>query len=126
MNDHLLKHRSQMMTGIPGDLDWAKRAAARAMLRAVGFKDADFEKPVVTVACPATNATPCNDHIENLGKIIVEEVKKAGGMPFIFGTPVVSDGESMGMEGMKYSLVSREWIARCPLILPGGFTSAGA
>ena len=114
------------MTGIPGDRDWAKRAAARAMLRAVGFKDADFEKPVVTVACPATNATPCNDHIENLGKIIVEEVKKAGGMPFIFGTPVVSDGESMGMEGMKYSLVSREWIADCIEIMHESYTADGA
>ncbi len=108
-----LKWRSQALTGTPGGKDWDKRAAARAMLRAVNFKDADFKKPIVTVACPATNATPCNAHIEELGKIIKKEVEKAGGKPFVFGTPVVTDGESMGMEGMKYSLVSRELIADC-------------
>ena len=106
-----LKWRSQKLTGTPGGADWDKRAAARAMLRAVNFKDEDFKKPIITVACPATNATPCNIHIQTLGEIIKKEVEKQGGKPFIFGTPVVTDGESMGMEGMKYSLVSRELIA---------------
>jgi len=126
MPDHTLKHRSQMMTGLPGEKNWPKRAAARAMLRAVGFKDEDFVKPIVTVACPYTNATPCNDHIDKLGKIIVDEVEKAGGKPFIFGTPVVSDGESMGMEGMKYSLVSRELIADCIETMHESYTADGA
>lgn len=108
-----LKWRSNLLTGTPGGKDWAKRAAARAMLRAVDFKDEDFKKPIITVACPYTNATPCNDQIQKLGEIVFAQVKKQGGKPFIFGTPVVSDGESMGMEGMKYSLVSRELIADC-------------
>ncbi len=113
MKKQSLKWRSNLLTGTPGGKDWAKRAAARAMLRAVDFKDEDFEKPIVTVACPYTNATPCNAHIQKLGEIVVSEIEKQGGKPFIFGTPVVSDGESMGMEGMKYSLVSRELIADC-------------
>src|SRR3990167_10689306 len=106
-----LKTRSTKLTGYPERKGWDKRAAARAMLRAVSFKDSDFTKPIVTVACPYTNATPCNNHIQKLGEIIFAEIEKKGGKPFIFGTPVVSDGESMGMEGMKYSLVSRELIA---------------
>ncbi|QQG40656.1 MAG: dihydroxy-acid dehydratase [Candidatus Levyibacteriota bacterium] len=90
-----------------------KRAPARAMLRAVGFTDKDFGKPIITVACPYTNATPCNAHIQDLGNIALSEIEKKGGKGFIFGTPVVTDGETMGMEGMKYSLVSRELIADC-------------
>ncbi len=108
-----LKHRSGALTGTPGSADWVKRAPARAMLRAVGFTDEDFEKPIVTIACPYTNATPCNAHIQELGNIALQEVEKNGGKPIIFGTPVVTDGETMGMEGMKYSLVSRELIADC-------------
>jgi len=114
------------MTGSPGTADWPKRAAARAMLRAVGFKDQDFEKPIITVACPYTNATPCNDHVDKLGRVVVEEVEKIGGKPFIFGTPVVSDGESMGTEGMKYSLVSREWIADNIEIMQESYMADGA
>ena len=70
MSGRIRKHRSTMLTGTPGGADWAKRAAARAMLRAVDFADEDFEKPIITVACPFTNATPCNDHIRNLGDIL--------------------------------------------------------
>ena len=58
MADRPLKHRSNLLTGTPGGEDWARRAAARAMLRAVDFKDDDFSKPIVTMACPFTNATP--------------------------------------------------------------------
>ncbi|MBI4078754.1 MAG: dihydroxy-acid dehydratase [Candidatus Levybacteria bacterium] len=108
-----LKKRSYLLTGKPGTNEWIKRSPARAMMRAVGFTDKDFEKPLVTVACPYTNITPCNKHIDALGKIVVEEVEKVGGKSIIFGTPVVTDGETMGMEGMKYSLVSRELIADC-------------
>ncbi|MBU4099389.1 dihydroxy-acid dehydratase [Patescibacteria group bacterium] len=98
---------------MPGEKDWVKRAPARAMMRAVGFTDKDFEKPLITVACPYTNITPCNAHIRDLGDIVASEVEKNGGKPIVFGTPVVTDGETMGMEGMKYSLVSRELIADC-------------
>ncbi|MCL5798190.1 MAG: dihydroxy-acid dehydratase [Patescibacteria group bacterium] len=111
MSQNKLKNRSYMMTGILGGKDWAKRAAARAMLRAVNFNDRDFEKPIITVACPYTNATPCNAQVQELGEIVKDEIEKGGGKAFIFGTPVVSDGESMGTSGMKYSLVSRELIA---------------
>lgn len=108
-----LKVRSGVLTGHQGTDDWAKRAPARAMMRAVGYTDEDFEKPLITVACPYTNVTPCNAHIKDLGDMVVAEVEKAGGKPIIFGTPVVTDGETMGTEGMKYSLVSRELIADC-------------
>src|SRR5579859_902444 len=109
-----LKQRSKQLTSIPGDHDeWVKRSPARAMMRAVGFTDKDFEKPLITVACPYTNITPCNAHIQTLGTIVTEQIEKIGGKPIIFGTPVVTDGETMGTEGMKYSLVSRELIADC-------------
>lgn len=125
MKNKSLKIRSQLITGTRGSEDWEKRSAARAMLRAVNFSDNDFTKPIITVACPYTNATPCNAHIRTLGDIIVNEVEKAGGKPFIFGTPVVSDGESMGMEGMKYSLVSRELIADCIETMHESYTADG-
>jgi len=108
-----LKQRSNQLTGIPGGNDWIKRAPARAMMRAVGYTDEDFQKPLITVACPYTNITPCNAHIQELGTIISQEIETAGGKPIVFGTPVVTDGETMGTEGMKYSLVSRELIADC-------------
>jgi dihydroxy-acid dehydratase len=120
-----LKHRSGLLTGTPGGADWAKRAAARAMLRAVDFKDGDFSKPIVTVACPFTNATPCNDHIRKLGDVIFRELVAAGGKPFLFGTPVISDGETMGMEGMKYSLMSRDLIADCIETMHEGYAADG-
>lgn len=108
-----LKQRSGLLTSRPGEKDWVKRAPARAMMRGVGYKDEDFEKPLITVACPYTNITPCNAHIQALGDIVAKEVEGIGGKPIVFGTPVVTDGETMGMEGMKYSLVSRELIADC-------------
>ncbi len=106
-----LKTRSEMLTSRHGKAEWARRAPTRAMMRAVGYTDEDFEKPLVTVAAPYTDITPCNNHVFELGRIIEEEVERAGGKPYIFGTPVVTDGEAMGMEGMKYSLVSRDLIA---------------
>src|SRR3990172_6288450 len=125
MTDRTLKHRSSLLTGTPGGADWAKRAAARAMLRAVDFTDDDFVKPIVTVACPFTNATPCNDHIRELGDILFQEIEGAGGKPFLFGTPVISDGETMGMEGMKYSLMSRDLIADCIETMHEGYAADG-
>ncbi len=100
-----LKQRSSMIT--EGD----RRAPNRAMLRAVGFKDEDFEKPIVGIASTWSNLTPCNMHIDELARQADKGVKAANGMPLTFGTITVADGISMGTEGMKYSLVSREVIA---------------
>jgi dihydroxy-acid dehydratase len=122
---HPLKHRSGALTGTQGGRDWPRRAAARAMLRAVDFRDEDFDKPIVTVACPFTNATPCNDHIRKLGDQLCREISVAGGKPFLFGTPVISDGETMGMEGMKYSLMSRDLIADCIETMHEGYAADG-
>ena len=87
------------------------RAANRAMLRAVGFEDADFGKPIVGVANGQSDITPCNDGLGDLSLAGSEAIRAAGGMPQTFGTITVSDGISMGTEGMKCSLVSREVIA---------------
>ncbi|KKT34487.1 MAG: Dihydroxy-acid dehydratase [Parcubacteria group bacterium GW2011_GWA2_44_12] len=121
-----LKIRSAELTGTKGASDWIRRSAARAMLRAVRFKDEDFEKPIIAIACPYTNATPCNDHINILGEILQKEVAKQGGKDIIFGTPVVSDGISMGTKGMKYSLVSREIIADSIEAMVEGYLVDGA
>lgn len=108
-----LKRRSKELTGVEGTPDWAKRSGARAFLWAAGWKKADFRKPIITVACPWTNATPCNNHFRELGDLVCEAVEEAGGKPVIFGTPIVTDGEAQGMEAMRYSLCSRDLIADC-------------
>ena len=87
------------------------RSPNRAMLRAVGFSDSDFIKPIVGVANGFSTITPCNMGLDILAKRAETGVREAGGMPQIFGTITISDGISMGTEGMKYSLVSREVIA---------------
>jgi len=87
------------------------RAPNRAMLRAVGFGDGDFDKPIIGVANGYSTITPCNAGLNDLALRAVEAVRQAQAMPQIFGTITVSDGISMGTEGMKYSLVSREVIA---------------
>jgi dihydroxy-acid dehydratase len=88
-----------------------ERTPNRAMLRAVGFSDADFEKPIVAVANGYSTLTPCNVGLNILAERAIDSLRKAGTMPQVFGTITVSDGISMGTEGMKYSLVSREVIA---------------
>ncbi|MGZ5398097.1 MAG: dihydroxy-acid dehydratase domain-containing protein, partial [Mycobacterium sp.] len=88
-----------------------QRTPNRAMLRAVGFGDGDFNKAIVGVASAYSTITPCNMGLKNLADRAVESLRAAGAMPQIFGTITVSDGISMGTEGMKYSLVSREVIA---------------
>ncbi len=88
-----------------------ERAPNRAMLRAVGFGDADFTKPIIGIANGHSTITPCNVGINQLSLRAEAAVRQAGGMPQMFGTITVSDGISMGTEGMKYSLVSREVIA---------------
>lgn len=105
MTDKDLKKRSSLAT--EGD----SRAPNRAMLRAVGFKDEDFEKPIVGIASTWSEITPCNVHIHDLAKQVKEGVQSAEGVAQTFGTITVSDGIAMGHEGMKFSLVSREVIA---------------
>jgi dihydroxy-acid dehydratase len=98
------QHSSQVVDGV-------ERAASRSMLRAVGFNDADFKKPQVGVASTWSMVTPCNMHIDKLALKVAEGVGNADGKAVIFNTITISDGISMGTEGMKYSLVSREVIA---------------
>ncbi|HSC05292.1 MAG TPA: dihydroxy-acid dehydratase [Steroidobacteraceae bacterium] len=92
-------------------VDGITQAPARAMLRAVGFTEADFSKPQVGIASTWSNLTPCNVHIDGLSRIAAEAVDQAGAKSVIFNTITVSDGISMGTPGMRYSLVSREVIA---------------
>lgn len=88
-----------------------ERAPNRAMLRAVGFRDEDFQKPIIGVANGFSTITPCNAGLNTLADRAAQSLRAAGTMPQLFGTITVSDGISMGTEGMKYSLVSREVIA---------------
>ncbi len=100
-----LKHRSKDITEGP------ERAPARAMLRAMGLTDEDLSKPFIGVANTASDITPCNVHLHKLAARVKAGIREAGGVPFEFGTITVSDGISMGTEGMKASLISREIIA---------------
>ena len=92
-------------------VDGDDRAPSRSMLRAVGFEDSDFEKPQIGVASTWSMVTPCNMHIDTLARDAEEGINTANGKGIIFNTITISDGISMGTEGMKYSLVSREVIA---------------
>ena len=100
-----LNSKSQVVT--QGD----RRAPNRAMLRAVGFSDDDFQKPIVGVANGQSDITPCNAGLGKLADIAADQIRKEGGMPQTFGTITISDGISMGTEGMKCSLISRDVIA---------------
>lgn len=92
-------------------VDGVKQAPSRAMLRAVGFQDADFAKPQIGIASTWANVTPCNMHIAELAREAAAGADAAGGKSVLFNTITVSDGISMGSPGMRYSLVSREVIA---------------
>jgi len=92
-------------------VDGVKQTPSRAMLRAVGYTDADFKKPAVGIASTWSNLTPCNMHIDKLAKAAAQSVDSSGGKSTTFGTITVSDGISNGTPGMRYSLVSREVIA---------------
>jgi dihydroxy-acid dehydratase len=89
----------------------ASRAPARAMLRATGFTDADFNKPMIGLVNTWTTVTPCNHHLDQLAGPAREGIREAGGVPVDFNTIVVSDGITMGTQGMRASLISREVIA---------------
>jgi len=101
----LQRHWSAQLVGAP------ERAQSRAMLHAVGFERADFKKSQIGIASTWSQVTPCNIHIDKLAIAAAEGVAKAGSKPLIFNTITISDGISMGTQGMKYSLVSREVIA---------------
>ena len=105
MSDSLLKPRSRTLT------DGAHRAGARAMLRAAGLQDDDFTRPLIGVANTWIEIGPCNYHLRELAQHVKEGIRAAGGTPLEFNTVSISDGITMGTEGMRTSLVSREVIA---------------
>jgi dihydroxy-acid dehydratase len=100
-----LKHRSRLIT------DGRDRAAARAMFKAIGFTGEDLSKPLIGVANTWIETMPCNFHLRRLAAKVKEGIREAGGTPMEFNTIAISDGETMGTEGMRASLVSREVIA---------------
>ena len=100
-----LKHRSREIT------DGRDRAPSRAMFKAIGFTDADLRKPLIGVANTWIETMPCNFHLRRLSAKVKEGIRQAGGTPMEFNTIAISDGETMGTEGMRASLVSRELIA---------------
>ena len=100
-----LKHRSRSIT------EGRDRAGARSMFKAIGFTDSDLSKPLIGVANTWIETMPCNFHLRRLAEKVKEGVRAAGGTPMEFNTIAISDGETMGTEGMKASLVSREVIA---------------
>jgi dihydroxy-acid dehydratase len=95
------------------------------MLRAVGFLDEDFTKPIVGVANLHSDITPCNAHLDRLARKAIEGVRAGGGVPQVFGAPTASDGIMMGHQGMRYSLVSREVIADSIEVVSGGMNHDG-
>ncbi|OTG58351.1 dihydroxy-acid dehydratase [Acinetobacter sp. ANC 3903] len=102
--DNIREHSAPVYEGI-------ENAPARSMMRATGFKDADFSRPFIGIASTWANVTPCNMHIDGLAREVEKGVNAANGKGIIFNTITISDGISNGTEGMKYSLVSREIIA---------------
>src|SRR5499427_6286652 len=113
------KRHSLTTTGGPG------RAPNRAMLRAVGFGDEDFTRPMIGVASLFSDITPCNAHLDRLARRAVEGIRAGGGVGQVFGAPTASDGIMMGHQGMRYSLVSREVIADSLEIVAGGMNHDG-
>lgn len=89
------------------------RSPNRSMYYAMGYEAEDFNKPMIGVANGHSTITPCNSGLQKLADIAISTIKAAGGNPQVFGTPTISDGMSMGTEGMKFSLISREVIADC-------------
>src|SRR6201981_4224775 len=100
-----LKHISRGIT------EGRDRAGARSMFKAVGYSDADLSRPLIGVANTWIETMPCNFHLRRLSAKVKEGIRAAGGTPMEFNTIAISDGETMGTEGMKASLVSREIIA---------------
>jgi dihydroxy-acid dehydratase len=101
------------------------RAPARAMLRAVGLTDEDFERPLIGIANTWAETTPCNSHLRELAEFVKQGVREAGGTPLEFNTIVVSDGITMGTEGMKASLISRDMVADSIELMARGYLFDG-
>src|SRR3974377_1478666 len=101
------------------------RAPNRAMLRAVGFLDEDFTRPMIGVASLYSDITPCNAHLNRLAVKALEGIRAGGGVGQTFGAPTASDGIMMGHQGMRYSLVSREVIADSIEVVAGGMNHDG-
>src|SRR5271168_1475507 len=101
------------------------RAPNRAMLRAVGFQDDDFDRPIIGVASLFSDITPCNAHLDRLARKGCEGIRAGGVVPQIFGAPTASDGIMMGHQGMRFSLVSREVIADCLEVVSAGMNHDG-
>jgi len=118
-NSEPANKRSRMTTGGMG------RAPNRAMLRAVGFHDDDFTRPMIGVANLHSDITPCNSHLNHLAQKGYEGIRAGGGVPQVFGAPTASDGIMMGHQGMRYSLVSREVIADSIEVVCGGMNHDG-
>lgn len=106
-NDSTFNRRSKNIT------QGVSRSPNRSMYYAMGYEKADFDKPMVGVANGHSTITPCNSGLQKLADIAIKTLKEVGANPQVFGTPTISDGMSMGTEGMKYSLISREVIADC-------------
>src|SRR5436305_14312273 len=113
------QRRSLLTTGGMG------RAPNRAMLRAVGFMDDDFDRPMIGVANLHSDITPCNAHLNRLAQKAIEGIRAGGGVGQTFGAPTASDGIMMGHQGMRYALVSREVIADSIEIVAGGMNHDG-
>jgi dihydroxy-acid dehydratase len=121
-----LKTRREMNTRTSlTTTDGPGRAPNRAMLRGVGFQDADFQRPIVGIASLFSDITPCNSHLDRLARHGREGIRSAGGVPQVFGAPTASDGIMMGHKGMRYSLVSREVIADSLEVVAGGMNHDG-
>jgi dihydroxy-acid dehydratase len=113
-----LKLRSYELTGDPSKEDkdpgsYVKMTCTRSNLRAVGWGNADFKKPIITVGVPYTNIMPCNNKFMELAEACCAAIEAEGGKPMLAMTPAISDGETQGALGMRYSLISRDYIADC-------------
>lgn len=125
---HALKGSSYELTGDPQRPDameasYAKMTCSRANLRAVGWGEADFRKPIVTVGVPYTNIMPCNARFLELADVVCKAIEAQGGKPMLAVTPAISDGETQGSLGMRYSLISRDYIADCIEVMHEGYSA---
>ena len=123
-----LKTRSYSLTGDPSVADsapgsYVKMTCSRSNLRAVGWKEADFCKPIITVGVPYTNIMPCNSRFMELADEVCKAIEAHGGKPMLSCTPAISDGETQGALGMRYSLVSRDYIADCIEVMHEGYAA---
>lgn len=118
---------SQELYGSGGDAgDWVKKAQNRAHLRGAGWKDADFQAPLITIGVPYTNISECNNTLLALAQFALSEVKRCGGRGVLAMAPVISDGDTQGTSGMRYSLISRDMIGDVIELMHGGYCADAA